>query len=371
MTSPRNTSTLLVIRAALLILLAGCGIVTNTNAPKPVAPGALSTGVPVAPGGLQLGYIWHSDSRTLYPILGVSGATHYGTRTLPADPTVVAAAGVSSGSSWGLVLHKNGTLQEWSLPASNDGTLAARVPPDSSILFSPSGTSAALISASTSTAVVITGLPSKSQVANVALPAGFVAGEFTVSDSGNVLAATKLQGAQGIQVGIVSETHGYSPVMTIQAWGGAGFVPGPQGDTAIIADGATGRLSYATNLNGASPAIAQLNATGLLEKPVAVSVSQDGKWAYAVDSAKPQIARVSIGALAASTFIACACKPQQLVPLTADGVYLLSDHVPGQPAWILDTRTSQPRTFFLPALPAQVAGANSESAMKPPAGAGQ
>ncbi len=371
MTSPRNTSALLVLRAALLVLLTGCGIVTNTNAPKPVAPGSTSTGVPVAPGGLQLGYIWHPESRTLYPILGVSGAAHYGSGTLPADPTVVAAAGVSSSSSWGLVLHKNGTLEEWSLPASNDGTLAARVAPDSSILFSPSGTSAAVVSASTSTAVVITGLPSKSQVANVALPAGFVEGEFNVSDSGNVLAATKLQGAQGIQVGIVSETRGYSPVVTIQAWGGAGFVPGPQGDAAVIADGATGRLTYATNLNGASPAITQLSSTALLEKPVAVSVSQDGKWAYAVDSARPQIARVSIGASAAPISIACACTPQQLVSLTPDGVYLLSRNVRGQPAWILDTRISQPRTFFVPALPGPVAGANSESTMKPPARTGQ
>jgi VCBS repeat-containing protein len=371
MTSPRNTSSLLVLRAALLVLLTGCGIGTNTNAPKPVAPGSTSTGVPVAPDGLQLGYIWHPDSRSLYPILGVSGAAHYGSRTLPADPTVVAAAGVSSASSWGLVLHENGTLEEWSLPATNDGTLAGRVATDSSILFSPSGTSAALVSASTSIAVVIGGLPSKPQVATVALPAGFVKGEFAVSDSGNVLAGTKLQGAPGIQVGIVSETRAYSPVVTIQAWGGAGFVPGPQGDAAVIADGATARLTYASNLNGASPAIAQLSGTGLLEKPVAVSVSQDGKWAYAVDSARPQIARVSIGASAAPTFIACACRPEQLVSLTADGVYLLSGNVPGQPAWILDTRTSQPRTFFVPAIPGSAAGANSASTMKPSAGTGQ
>jgi hypothetical protein len=371
MTPPWNSSVLLVLRAALLVLLTGCGIITNTNAPKPVAPGASSTVAPVAPGGLQLGYIWHSDRRSLYPILGVSGAAHYGSPALPSDPTVVAAAGVSSASSWGLVLHKNGSLEEWSLPASNDGTLAARVAPDSSILFSPSGTSAALVSASTSTAVVITGLPAKTQVANVALPAGFVPGEFAVSDSGNVLAGTKLQAAQGLQVGIFSETRGYSPVVTIQAWGGAGFAPGPQGDAAVIADGATARLTYASNLSGASPTIAQLSGTGFLEKPVAVSVSQDGKWVYAVDSARSQIVRVRIGASAAPTSIACACTPQQLVPLTADGVYLLSGNVPGQPAWILDTRTSQARTFFVPALPWSAAGANSEATIKLSAGTGQ
>ena len=371
MTSPRNTSALLVLRATLLVLLTGCGIGASTNPPKPVASGSASTGLQVEPNGLKLGFIWHPDSRNLYPILGVSGAAHFGSPPLPDDPTVVAAAGVSSASSWGLVLHKNGTLQEWSLPASNDATLAARVATDSSILFSPSGTSAVVVSVSTSTAVVITGLPSKAQVANVALPAGFVPGEFTVSDSGNVLAGTKLQGVSGIQVGIVSKTNGYSPVVAVQAWGGAGFAPGAQGDAAVIADGATARLIYITNLNGASPSIAQLSGTALLEKPMSVSVSQDGKWAYAVDSAKPQIVRVSIGTSAAPTSIACACMPQQLVPLTADGVYLLSGNLPGQPAWILDARTSQPRTFFVPALPGSVAAANSTSTMKPSAGTDQ
>src|SRR5215469_14341814 len=137
MNSPWNTSTKLVLRASLLCLLAGCGVVTSTNAPKPVSPGASSDGVNVAPGGLQLGYIWHGDSRTLDPILGVSGAAHYGSPAAVSDETIMtAAAATSASSSWALMLHKDGTLDEWSVPASSGGTLAAAVATDSRILLS-------------------------------------------------------------------------------------------------------------------------------------------------------------------------------------------------------------------------------------------
>jgi len=179
-------------------------------------------------------------------------------------------------------------------------------------------------------------------------------------------------GGPGVQVGILSETHGYTPIGTIQAWGGAGFLPGSGSDAAVFADGATGRLTYASSLNGASPVLVALAGAGLLQKPVAVGVSPDGKWAYAADSAKPQIVRVSIGASGpAPSSIACACTPQQLVPLTTDGVFSLSRDVAGQPAWLLDTRTSQPRTFFVPAVPGSAAGQTTQSAVKQTSGAAQ
>jgi hypothetical protein len=250
--------------------------------------------------------------------------------------------------------------------------MAASVATDSTILFSPSGTSAALVSPSTSTVVVITGLPSKSQVSTLSLPAGFSPAQIAVGNEGTVLAGMTRPGVAGVQLGTLSETRGYTPFGTIQAWGGAGFLPGSGGNAAVVADGATARLTYASNLNGASPVLVPLADGGLLQKPVAVSVSPDGKWAYAVDSAKPQIVRVSIGASRpAPLSIACACAPQQLVPLTTDGVYSLSRDVQGQPDWILDTRTSEPRTFFVPALPGAVSSQGADSSVKRTSGEAQ
>ena len=371
MSSPRNTSVLLVLRAALLGLLTGCGIVTNTNAPKAVSPGASPDGVPVAPSGLQLGYVWHSDSKNLFPILGVSGSAHYGGPVLATDATVVAASATTSMSaSWGLVLHKDGTLEQWSSPATSAATLAAGVATDSTIRFSPSGTAASVVSPSSLNAVMVTGLPSKPQVATLKLPAGFSIDKFAISDGGSLLAGVTQAGSAGMVLGVLSETHSFNVIGTVQAWGGAGFVPGAAGDAAVIADAASGALTYATNLNGASPKFAPLGTSGVLQKPVAVGVSLDGKWAYAADSARPQIVRVSIGAAASTpSSVACACTPQQLIPLTADGIFAVTKDVQGNPSWILDTRTSQPRTFFVPALPGSVA--SSDSTMRSTSGAAQ
>ena len=373
MNSPWNASFKLVLRAGLLGLLTGCATVTSTNSPQPVSPGASSNGVSVAPGGLQLGYIWHADRGNLYPILGVSGAAHYGSPApVSGPPIIAAAAATSASSSWALMLHKDGTLDEWSAPAPGVGTLAAAVAPDSRILFSPSGTCAALVSPSASTAVVMTGLPSKPLVANLSLPAGFAPNQIAVGNDGSILAGVTRPGAGGIQLGILSETHGYTPIGAVQAWGGASFLPSSAGDAAVFADGATARLTYASNLNGASPVLAPLADAGLLQRPVAVTVSPDGKWAYVADSAKPQIVRLNIGAsVPAPSSITCACTPQQLVPLTTDGVYSLSSDVQGQPAWLLDTRTPQPRTFFVPALPVSVAGQAGDTRVKQGSGAAQ
>jgi len=373
MNFPWNTSLKLVLRAALFALLTGCATVTSTNSPKPVSPGASSDGVSVAPGGLQLGYIWHADQGNLYPVLGVSGAAHYGSPApVSGPPIIAAAAATSASSSWALMLHKDGTLEEWSVPAPGVGSLAAGVATDSRILLSPSGASAALVSPTTSTAVVITGLPSKPQVTNLSLPAGFSPNQIAIGNDGSILAGVARPGAGGIQLGILSESHTYTPIGTVVAWGGAGFMPGSAGDAAVFADGATARLTYASNLNGASPVLAPLADAGLLQKPVAVTVSPDGKWAYVADSAKPQIVRVNIGApTPAPSSIACACTPRQLVPLTTDGVYSLSSDVQGQPAWLLDTRTSQPRTFFVPALPVSVAGQAADTTVKQGSGAAQ
>jgi len=247
-----------VLGAAWLVLLTGCGIVNNTNVPRPTKAGNSAAAVPVAPDGLRLGFVWNAESQNLYPVLGVSGSAHYGDGALTPDPTVIAGAATSTtSSSWGLVLHNDGKLEQWTFPSRNVTALAQGVAIDSKIVFSPLGNSAALVSASSGTAVVVTGLPAKAQMATLKLPAGFVAGEAAVSDAGSILAGTA-HGGTGIQVGVLSDTRGFDPVVTVQSWGGAGFSPGASGDAAVIGDGASGQLLYVSNLTGTSPVIAPL-----------------------------------------------------------------------------------------------------------------
>jgi hypothetical protein len=372
MTSPSDASIKLVFRAVLLALLTGCSAVTNTNAPKPVDPGASSRQVQMSPEGLQLGYAWHADSRGLYPLLGVSASAHYGDPVLHSDPTIaVAAAITSAASAWALTLHQDGNLKLWSKSGANAGTIAAAMPTDAAILFSPSGTAAGMLSPSTSAIAVISGLPSKPQLSSLPLPVGSAPVQIAVADDGTILAGVTRPGTPGVQLGIISEMHGYTPLATVQAWGGAAFLPGAGVEAAVFADRATATLTYASGLNSTAPVLVPISHAGLLQKPIAVGVSPDGKWAYAADSATPQVVRVNISASAAApSSLKCACTPQQIVPLTTDGVFSLSTYVPGKPAWILDARASQPRTFFVPALPASAREA-AQSAFKQSNGAAQ
>ena len=350
MVSSWITSPKLVLRAALLVLLTGCGIVTGSKAPQPVSPSPASNAAPVALAGLQLGYIWQTGQRNLYPILGVTGATHYGSATLPADVNVVNAAATTSPSSASiLVLNKDGTLQEWELPAATTTPLAAHVPLDSSLIFSPSGTSAVVVSSSAQIAYVVSGLPSRPQVTSTPMPSGFVAGDIAVSDAGGLLVGVKQAG--GIQLGFFAGTQSYNPVGAVQSWGGAAFLPGNTTAAVIVADALVPQLTYIANPDATSPTLTSLSVSGLLQKASGVAVSPDGKWAFVADGGKPQLVQVSLQASGpASVVIPCACTPQQIVPLTPDGIYSITRNVAGQPDWILDARTSQPRTFFIPAI---------------------
>lgn len=365
MTSPWIASSKLVLRAALLALLTGCGMGTGSKAPQPVSANPSSNAAPVALAGLQLGYIWQTGQHNLYPILGVTGAGHYGGAALSADTNIVNAAATTSPSATSiLLLNKDGTLQEWELAGGTRSALAAHVPLDSSLQFSPSGSAAVVVSPSAQIAFIVSGLPLKPQVISTPMPSGFVAGDIAVSDAGGLLAGVAQAGASGIQLGFLSGTQSYSPVATVQSWGGAAFLPASAADAVIVADALSSQLSYIANPNATSPKITTLPISQLLQKAAGVAVSPDGKWAFVADSGKPQLVQVSLQASGpAPAVIPCACTPQQMVPLTPDGIYAITRNVAGQPDWILDARTSQPRTFFVPAI--ALPGSNQTASASP------
>jgi hypothetical protein len=357
--------------AALLTLVAGCGVVTNSNGPQPVASDPSSGSTTPAAQGLQLGYIWQAGTQNLFPVLGVSGAAHYGEGILPGGANVVlAAANGSTSASWALLLNKDGTLQELELPANTTNTLTAGVALDASFVFSPTGASAALASVSTGTVLVVSGLPSKAQVATLHVPAGRSLAGVAVSDAGTVLAGLKQAGAAGVQIAVASGTHGYSAVENVQAWGGAAFLPGSVNgsgnEAAVVVDGKSAQVTYIANMSGVSPTISAIATAGLLQSPVGVGVSSDGKWAFVADSGRAQIVRASlIAAGPAPSAIACACSPQQLKPVTGSGLFSVTANVAGQPDWILDTRTQSPRTFFVPAMAVPATSQTASLSAKP------
>ncbi len=351
MTSPR-LAVLRLVHVALLLSVTGCGTYSTIKSPQPVIPNSTNTAL-VATTGLRLGYVWQAASSNLYPILGVTGAAHYGNAALPGGPKVVQAAAITTASgAWALTLDANGALRQWDLAGQTSVVLSTNIPIDSQIWISPSGSSAAVISPSSATGAVISGLPTKAQVAGVALPLGIVLPDVAVSDTGALLVGVTRGSATATEVGVVSTTRTYTPVTSLQAWGGAAFAPGQSSDAAVIADGSTAQAVLVSQLTSGAPVLSTIVSGELLQRAAGVAVSADARWAYIGDSGKPQIVRASLSGSGSPTAIACACTPQQMIPLTSDGVFSLTRNSAGQADWILDTRAATPRSFFVPANPA-------------------
>ena len=347
--SPRLASLCLVLRAALLLSLMGCGTYTGTKVPQPVASSP-SNAVLVATTGLHMGYLWQSANRNVYPILGVTGAAHYGRAVLPSASKLLKAAAIGTSSgAWALTLGADGVLRQWDLVDQTGVGLSANIPTDSEIWFSPSGSSAAVVSPSSPTAVVIIGLPAKPQVTTVPLPSGFTLPDAAVSDTGVLLIGVNRAGVAGTEVGVVSTSQSYTPITRVRAWGGTAFVPGQSSDAAVIADGGAEQAVLASHLTVGSPVLATVPVGNVLHSASGVAVSADGKWAYIGDPEKLQIVRASLSGFETPTAISCACTPQQMIPLTSDGIFSLTRNIAGQADWVLDTRTAAPRSFFVPA----------------------
>jgi len=316
-----------------------------------------STVAAIAPGGLQLGYVWQKDSQNLYPVVGVTGSARLGDGVLPTNvPVAVAAAVQGPNASWAVALDQDGTLRELNLSTGLTSTLAAHIPLDSALVLSPAGSAAALGSASAHSVSVVTGLPSAARITTLMLPGGVLSG-VAVSDAGTVIAGISRPGSAITEVTLISETHPALVLGNVQGWGGAAFVPaavtGSGGEAAVFADSASAQVSYTANLSGASPAVLLLASGGLLHAPNAVGVSASGKWTYVSDNGKHQVVRLSlIEPASPPSAIACGCNPQLMAPQTTDGIFALTGGSSGQPSWLLDTRVAEARTFFVPALAA-------------------
>jgi hypothetical protein len=352
----------------MLVLVAGCGV-TGSQIPRATGGGSPGTSAAAAPQGPQLGYVWDGTRKNVYPLLGVAGSAQYGSAVLAAGTKYVSGAVSGSGvaAPFALLLDSTGTLDVLVLPGGSASVVTTKVPGDAAIVFAPGGGYAVVESRSTNTALLVSGLPAKAQVAELPVPAGSALAGVAVSDRGTVLAGWT--GASGVQVGVLSTT-GATAVGSVTAWGGAGFVPGVAAagqEQAVVADGSTGQLTRLAGIGGAAATATALGSGGLLQTPVAVAVSGDGNWAFAADGAKQQVVRVDLVGTTAPIAIACACQPARLVALPGNTFFEVSADQVAQPAWLLDGHAVGARTFFVPAAlgaAGPVAGAVAESSAK-------
>lgn len=300
--------------------------------------GGLAAQQPASVAGPSSGLVFDRAAGMLRPVMGVPGAAtlgdgialNYAVNWVVVSPRLDSAVAAAEDGSLHFLRLANGGVSELTVAGVSD------VP--RGVVFSPSGTAAALLYASQ--AQVVAGFPDapvlgkvmplESAVDTHARPSARpAAGSVALSDDGAVLmeahgGTVRLAGARGRS----SLTAGML----------AAFAPG--GHDAAVADGSG--VTLVRDVDGSAQATV-LAAEGVAE-PVGLAFSADGATVFAAGASGVVALRTAGGDPAQ---IDCACTPAGLAAMGQ--VFRLNELGQG-PLWLLDPGGQAPRTVFVPAL---------------------
>jgi hypothetical protein len=354
--------------SALVLAAAGCGTALNSSLPSSSSGATQAQSQPAT--GPMLGYVWDAASRSLRPLQGVAGASIIGaaTVTAPAQGTgyiSIAASGVSGSA---LFLDASGGIYQSALTGGTPARIAL-LPGATSLVLSHSGGYALVLGKSTSGAAFaasISGLPATPSVRNLdvsSLPS-ILGG--AASDTGTVALAAG-SGPGGVSVIAYAAFAGQSAgaqvatgvlVATLQAFGGAQFVPGS--DELVVVDHASGVVTAISQVN-ATPSSTVVSPAGGIAAPVGLDITSNSRWVVAANG-KGDVLRIDLTGAAAATIAHCSCAPSQVVALSGNTVHLVTSG--SGPLWIVDAGAAAPRVVFVPAIiPSSVPTTVTKSAL--------
>ncbi len=322
------------IALAISIGLSGCSHSSITSSTTP------SSAVAAQPAAALVGYVWDARVPGLRPVSGTLGAAHL--ESAIAAPALQSALACSA-HGFALAGDSAGIVYQVALPSGQPTRLAEPVAKDQRLAFSPSCANALVFSPTTGSIALITGLPASPQVQSLALavPGVSVA---AISDTGTFLIGTlKSDGSTALQ--IASATAAPTTLVSLQRIGGIAFLPGI--DTALVADSAANTVSLARQLT-TSPTLTPLAAAaqGVLS-PRAVAASADGHFAFVANGKGNTLLRIDLTATAAPVPIPCNCSPTELLPLTGNAGFQITDAASGL-IFALNGDAPTPRTLFIP-----------------------
>jgi hypothetical protein len=228
------------------------------------------------------------------------------------------------------------------LPAGSPVSLGLTLPTGARIKLSPSAAAALLYTPGAASASLVTGLLSTPKVQSITASGAIT--DSAVSDTG-AAAFAYVQGSS-VTVGVMALNGRSVPVASVGASGGLAFLPGS--DSLLIGDAAANTLTLVQS-SSSSPSAQTISAAGLLHSPVAVGVSNSGRWALVANSASQTLVRIDLSSFAAVS-LTCNCKPTLSEALADDGAFRVTSLTAG-PNWIVDATPATPRLLFIPALP--------------------
>lgn len=298
----------------------------------------------MAQQGPQLGFLWSSGEQSLRPIVGVPGASQFGSPVVEAGTYLAGAASAQSGEA--ILEDKAGELSVMSVPGGTPMPLSgAHVSGTAQMVFSPLGLNAAVFVPGQSEALLLTGLGGSAQSVGVqALGNGAALTAVAVSDTGAVVGAS---GAGPATLTLLTGNN--MPVGSVGGFGGIAFLPG--GNDLLAMDSVNGvlRLIPGSGAAGSGSAV-QSFASSAFQAPFAVAASEDGRVAVVANGADSSVVRVDLTNGTAPMRIPCTCKVDRLTALAGDAVFALSGPGASAPAWVVDASSNVPRTLFIPAM---------------------
>ncbi len=306
------------------------------------------------------GFAFDDSALVLRPIRGIPGASLIGdpiqfgfdlasaTVSPSLDSALVVSAVSATGAKGGIHLFRlnNGTPVERTV----DGLAIAQ-----RVVFSPSGTAAALYA--NGSLQVLKGLPDSPVIAGT-LPLGadhsaqFSAAALSttggrtrrltdsplaISDDGGYLlvvsgGAIRLMGVAGDNRKLMDAAAG--------AW--AAFAPGSH-DAAVL-DAVAGLVLF-QDVAGASAQRVLAGPDSRPDSPVGIAFSPDSGKLFVASAGARAVAAFDV-ASGSRSMVACDCTPTGLAQM---GSLFRLNEMGGDPLWLLDARSSEPRTIFVPA----------------------
>lgn len=320
---------------ALLLPLAVGGADQKTR-----ANGASSLGAP------SIGFVATASDKEARFVSGIIGAS--GVRGPASLGDDVVRVVVAPGQAGALIQRGEERTLEWA--TIRNGTFADSQPVGGSlagaqfVVFSPSGSYAAVYSATARRIQVISGLPDRPGVASdydaASFPADVTA--LAVSDGGSVLAAVG-NGADTSFVASPSPEGGYRAVFNGAAVSAVRFVPGTE--KVVIADRGANTISLLSRGGeDAGTTILAGEAQGVHD-PVDLEASPDGGRIFVLNSGRRGVLMIDV-AQSRTADLDCRCEPSALRRVAGSMLHVAAGD--SESVWLLDMKAAEPWIAYAP-----------------------
>jgi hypothetical protein len=322
-----------------MVALSGCG--TGSGAHN-AGSSAASAEVAAASQPL-LGYTWDSAHAGFRTMLGVPGAATL-SNTLVTEGAFRSAV-LCLRKNYALLTNSSGSIYVVSLPDGEPLQVTPQVVSNQRIVVSPSCSTALVYATGSSSAALITGLPSTPELKSLNFGAAPSIVGAAAGDLGDLLLASG-QPDGSVSVQLLPASGGMSILVTLQRYGAMAFATG--GTTALLADAGANKVLMVSPSATAVNSVVLASSSDGVSLPFAIASSADGRQAVIANRTGTPLLRVALAANSAPVKVACSCQPSELIPLAGNAVFQVSDLSSGT-IYALDGTPAIPRTVFIPA----------------------